>query len=159
MSGKDAVSLWLYPDKESTVTLKTLAEYVGVSLQTLKERMVRLGPDHYLTYYPGNIPSRVRRIGSKSADGGRNSLLKEIKVDRLADSMDHELAYDFVVKLIHFSKRDFALRNCEESKSFLLNKNQMLEWYIECIPGIDCERFLQDMRNWVEENTPTTERS
>ena len=83
----------------------------------------------------------------------RNSLLKEIKVDRLADSMDHELAYDFVIKLIHFSKRDFALRNCEESKSFLLNKNQMLEWYIECIPGIDCERFLQDMRNWVEENT------
>lgn len=153
MSDKDVVSIWLDPDKESTVTIKTLAEYVGVSTQTLKERMSRLGPDHYLTYFPGKIPSKIRRIGAKSANGGRNSLLKDIKIKRLADSIDHELAYDFVIKLISFSKRDFALRRCEESKNFLLNKNQMLEWYVECIPGIDCERFLQDMRSWVEETT------
>ena len=153
-SDKDLVSIWLYPDEETTVSLKTLAEYVGVSLQTLKERMVRLGPDHYLTYYPGNIPSKVRRIGGKTVNGAKRSRLKDIKVERLNGSIDSELAYDFVIKLISFSKRDFTLRGCEESKNFLLNKNQMLEWYIECIPGIDCERFLQDMEEWVRTTTP-----
>lgn len=153
-SDKDLVSIWLYPDEETTVSLKTLAEYVGVSLQTLKERMVRLGPDHYLTYYPGNIPSKVRRIGGKTVNGAKRSRLKDIKVERLNGSIDSELAYDFVIKLISFSKRDFTLRGCEESKNFLLNKNQMLEWYIECIPGIDCERFLKDMVRWVDANTP-----
>lgn len=151
---KGFVAIWLEPDHESTVDLKTLAEYVGVSLQTLKDRMARLGPDHYLTYFPGKIPSKIRRIGNKTALGEKNSLLKNIKVDRLSEKMDPGLAYEFVVKLVTFSKRDFALRGCEESKNFLLNKNQMLEWYVECIPGLDCERFLKDMRDWVEESSP-----
>ena len=151
---KGFVVIWLEPDHESTVDLKTLAEYVVVSLQTLKDRMARLGPDHYLTYFPGKIPSKIRRIGNKTALGEKNSLLKNIKIDRLSEKMDPGLAYEFVVKLVTFSKRDFALRGCEESKNFLLNKNQMLEWYVECIPGLDCERFLKDMRDWVEESSP-----
>lgn len=145
-----SLKIWLDPEHESTVDLRTLAEYVGVPLQTIKDRMARLGPDHYLTYYPGKIPSKVRRISSRSALGGKGSLLKSIRIERLADSMNPELAYEFITKLVTFSKRDFALRRCEESKNFLLNKNQMLEWYIECIPGIDCERFLSEIKEWVE---------
>lgn len=150
---KGLVVIWLEPDHESAVDLKTLAAYVGVSLQTLKDRMIRLGPDHYLTYFPGKIPNKIRRIGNKTSEGSKNSLLRDIKVERLVERIDPELAYEFVTKLVTFSKRDFALRGCEESRDFLLNKNQMLEWYIECIPGINCERFLKDMKRWVEETS------
>lgn len=151
MPGPDVelIDIWLSPGEEVSLSHQQLADAIGVSLQTFRQRIRNYGVDHYLTYYPGNIPSKTRRMGTRKQPGGvQHSRLSEIKTRRIK-YLDPQLATDLVVGLIKASQRDFIKHNCQDSRSFLLNENGMLLWYIECIPKLDGPAFLQRMREWV----------
>lgn len=139
------IKIWLTPDEESEVSERDLALYLGISLDGLRVRLKTLGPDHYLTYFPGPIPSKCRRL---SRIAGSQSRLNEATItDRL--QVTGATAKDVVLKLITISQKNFVRSGCESSKSFLLNENGMLEWYLEAFPGIDTEAALEGMREWV----------
>lgn len=140
--------IWLTPDEESLITYHALAVHLGIPKQTLKQRLANYGPDHNLTYFPGKIPAKIRRMGKRKS-GASQSTLGFFKIDRL-ESLDGRLAAEFVVKLIQASQRDLIKHHCQDSFDFLTNKNGMLEWYLECIPRVDCDRLLEDLREWSE---------
>lgn len=158
MPGPDVelIDIWLSPGEEVSLSHQHLADAIGVSLQTFRQRLRNYGTDHYLTYYPGNIPSKTRRMGTRKQPGGvQHSLLPGIKARRIK-CLDPQLATGLVVGLIKASQRDFLRHNCQDSRSFLLNENGMLRWYIECIPRLDPEAFVQRMREWVLANSKPT---
>ena len=148
--GKQPITIWLTPEAEECLQHKELAAVLGIPLQTLRQRLINYGSDHYLTYFPGDIPSKIRRKPNKQRRNGEQSLISTIKVERLSELMHSSLAIEFVVKLITFSQREFKRRGCKESRDFLLNRTGMLKWYIECIPRVDCAWFLKRMKEWVE---------
>lgn len=139
--------IYLYPDKESAASDKEVADYIGITVATFRDRLKNLGPDHYLTYFPGPIPSKVRRF----ACDRNKSLLKTIVRDgRL--TVDSNIAKLVIFKLIKMSQKSWKENRCEDSRSFLLNENGMLEWYMEAYPKIDHIAFIERMRKWVSEN-------
>ena len=145
----EMIDIWLSPGEEVSLSHQQMAAAIGVSLQTFRQRLRNYGVDHYLTYYPGNIPSKTRRMGIRKRPGGvKHSLLPGIKVRRICD-LDPQLATDLIVGLIKASQRDFLRHRCRDSRSFLLNENGMLLWYIECIPKLNSRAFLERMRRWV----------
>lgn len=151
MTGPDVdfIDIWLSPGEEVSLSHQQMSDAIGISLQTFRQRLKNYGIDHYLTYYPGNIPSKARRMGTRKHAGGvKHSKLPGIKVDRICD-LDPQLATDLVVGLIKASQRDFLKHKCRDSRAFLLNENGMLLWYIECIPGLDSQAFLAKMKKWV----------
>ena len=142
------INIWLFPDRESAASEQEVADYLGISVITFKDRVKRMGVDHYLTFFPGKIPSKIRRFPGA---GGRNSRLSSIKKE-VRDTVSSTDARSLVVALIKVSQRHYKTARCEESKSFLLNENKMLEWYLEAFPGINQRAFVQRMKRWVSEN-------
>ncbi len=141
--------IYLTPETMSAAYDKEVADYIGVSTQTIHDRMRTLGPDHYLTYFPGPIPGKLRRFQKGKVLGSTLSLIKR---ERKIDLLDPILAKTLVFRLIKASQKYWKDHRCQESKSFLLNENGMLEWYMEAYPGIDQTAFLERMRKWVVEN-------
>lgn len=139
------IDIYLTPEVESAASEQEVADYIGISPQTLRDRLVRFGTDHYLTYYPGNIPSRVRRFAKR---GGKDSRLKEIKKE-VREPMDSRSAQELVIVLIRLSQKHYLANGCKESKAFLLNEGGMLEWYLEAYPRINQKEFIRRMREWV----------
>ena len=150
----ERIDIWLTPTKKESLTCREISGRLGILPQTLKDRLSTYGPDHCLTYYPGSIPPRLRNLGRRAHNGGsKNSLLKKVTVRKIPTMSPH-LALATVIKLIEFSQRDLEKRGCQQSRDFLLNKNGMLQWYIECIPSVDVEAFLERMRVWVATARP-----
>lgn len=141
----EVINIYFTPEVESAASEQEVADYIGISLQTLRDRLVRFGIDHYLTYYPGNIPSRVRRFAKR---GGKDSRLKEIKKE-VREPMDSISAQGLVIGLIRLSQKHYLANGCRESKAFLLNEGGMLEWYLEAYPMINQKELLRRMREWV----------
>ena len=141
--------IYLTPETMSAASDKEVADYIGVSTQTIHDRMRTLGPDHYLTYFPGPIPGKLRRFQKGKVLGSTLSLIKR---ERKIDLLDPILAKTLVFRLIKTSQKYWKDHRCQESKSFLLNENGMLEWYMEAYPGIDQTAFLERMRKWVKDN-------
>ena len=143
------IKIWLTPEKESAASEQEVADSIGISLVTLKNRLKLFGEDHYLTYFPGNIPYNVRRF--KNADRSK-STIGSIKRDEKRLLVSNEVATLFVTKLIKFSKLQYENKGCQESRAFLLNENGMLGWYLEAYPGIDAEALLNRLKKWVLSN-------
>lgn len=141
--------IYFYPDEMSAASNREVADYIGVSCQTINDRMKTLGPDHYLTYFPGPIPGKLRRFQKCKVMGSTLSLIKR---ERKIELLDPILAKTLVFRLIKTSQKYWKDHRCQESKSFLLNENGMLEWYMEAYPGIDQTAFLERMRKWVKDN-------
>ena len=141
--------IYLTPEIMSAASDKEVADYIGVSTQTIHDRMRTLGPDHYLTYFPGPIPGKLRRFQKGKVLGSTLSLIKR---ERKIALLDPILAKTLVFRLIKASQKYWKDHRCQESKSFLLNENGMLEWYMEAYPGIDQTAFLERMRKWVAKN-------
>lgn len=139
------INIYLTPEVESAASEQEVADYVGIKLQTLRDRIERFGIDHYLTYYPGNIPSRVRRYAKT---GGKDSKLNEIKRET-REPMDPRSAQELVLVLIKLSQKHYLANGCKESKAFLLNEGGMLEWYLEAYPRINQKEFIRRMKIWV----------
>lgn len=146
MSG--IIEIYLDPDHESAASEQEVADYIGVTIHTLRDRLKKLGPDHYLTYFPGSIPPKIRRFPKR---GGRDSKLEETK-NIARTPVDPYYARAIVLGLVRISQKHYKSARCKDSKDFLLNRGGMLEWYLEAFPGIDAEDFLGRMKKWVENN-------
>ena len=142
------INIYLTPDQETAASEQEVADYVGVSLETLRDRLKKMGPDHYLTYYPGSIPSSVRRFRHT---GRRHSKLDSIRRNGKT-IVTPEYAKMLIVGLILLSQKHYKSSRCKESRAFLLNQGGMLEWYLEPFSGIDHEAFVERMKVWVESN-------
>ena len=113
-------------------------------------RLRNYGPDHCLTYFPGNIPPKLRRAGDRSYRKKPASKLKDVKCERLRpDQLQRPAIMLLVGKLVERSKEDFKKTGCQSSRSFLLNENGMLEYYIELLFNDETESQLNKMRSWV----------
>ena len=150
----DLIKIFLTPRELSILFPKEIAAEIGVSAATFKARLATLGPDHYLTYYPGPIPPKARRLGKRATNGVNHSLLSTTRVERITN-LEYQQALKFLEKLIILSKRDLARKNCQVSRAFLLNENLMLQWYLEPITTIDCKTFLERLKVWVLEVSPS----
>jgi hypothetical protein len=149
-----SVTLWLTPEEEERLTAKDLAEYLGISAETCRQRLRTLGPDHYLTYYPGNLPMSLRRIGKRRNNQGyRASTLGAIVAGpRLrAEDLDMRTCVRLIGRLITRSRDDYLCSGCSSSRSFLLNETGMLAWYLELVPGIDVPEYLAKAKAWIEQ--------
>lgn len=142
------IEIYLDPDQESAASEQEVADYIGVTIHTLRDRLKKLGPDHYLTYFPGTIPTKLRRFPRR---GGKDSKLGAIKVVN-RETVDPYYARSVVLGLVRISQKHYKASRCQDSKDFLLNKGGMLEWYLEAYPGIDSEDFLKRMEKWVDMN-------
>lgn len=146
------IAVWLSPQKESRLTHKELAEYLGIQLQTLQQRLREMGPDHYLTYFPGSIPAKVRRVGNRGPAGVARSTLSKIKVERIhPNDLNLRTCVCFVTKLITRSKEDLEKWGCPTSRAFLMNENGMLAYYLELVPDVELELWLARAKKMVEE--------
>ena len=140
-------SVYINPDAPTTSD-KEVAAHLGISVPTLRDRLRNIGPDHYLTYFPGTIPPKLRRFTKTRR---YNSKLGEIKKSKSkSGEVDPTYAKQLVVKLIKISQKYYKRDRCQESKAFLLNETGMLEWYMEAFAGINTEAFLERMKAWVE---------
>lgn len=146
MSG--IINIWLTPDRESAASEQEVADYLGISIITFRDRVNKMGTDHYLTFFPGKIPSKVRRF---PGGAGKHSKLKDIKKETRG-TVSNADAKSLVMGLIKISQRHYKQARCKESQAFLLNENKMLEWYLEAYPGIDQKALIEKMRQWIEEN-------
>ena len=149
----DPIKIFLTPQELSVLFPKEIAAEIGVSAATFKSRLVNFGPDHYLTYFPGPIPPKTRRLGKRVTKNNNPSLLSTVRVERITD-LEYQQALKFLEKLVLLSKRDLVRKNCQVSRAFLLNENLMLQWYIEPITTIDCKMFLERLKVWVLEVSP-----
>ena len=142
------INIWFTPEKESAASEQEVADYVGISLQTLRDRLSKFGEAHYLTFFPGSIPCKIRRFKRR---GSRDSKLGELsKKSKAAVSPDFAKA--LIIGIIKISQRHYKSVKCKDSRAFLLNENGMLEWYLESFPKIDQQAFLERMKKWVNEN-------
>ena len=139
-------SVYINPEDEPATSDREVANHLGISIITFRDRLRKIGPDHYLTYFPGPIPPKLRRFTKTRR---HNSKLGEIKKSKPGE-VDPAYAKQLVVKLIRISQKYYKRDRCQESKAFLLNETGMLEWYMEAFTGIDTEAFLERMKVWVE---------
>lgn len=153
LMNNDPITIFLAPQELSILFPKEIAAEIGVSAATFKARLATLGPDHYLTYFPGPIPAKTRRLGKRAAKTVGPSL-SNTPLERITD-LEYQQALKFLEKLIILSKRDLVRKNCQVSRAFLLNENHMLQWYLEPITTIDCKTFLERLRIWVLEVSPS----
>lgn len=140
------INIYFNPEEESAASDKEVADYIGISVPTFRDRKKTLGIDHYLTYYPGKIPTHLKRFKGR---GGKDSKLGSIGKCRVVE-IDPYFARSLVIGLIRASQKHFLSSRCEESRRFLLNENKMLEWYMEAYPGIDQRAFIERMKRWVD---------
>jgi len=145
----DLIEIWLNPKYESAISQREIADYIGVDIVTFRTRLKTYGLDHYLTYYPGKIPAKLRRNPSKK---GLGSSIGKIRRTIATEDVDNQTAKELVIWLIKISQKHFLLARCKESRAFLLNEGGMLEWYLEAYPGINHYAFVEKMQRWVLEN-------
>lgn len=147
------ISIWLSPFGMAPRRFphKEIAKRLGISTETFQQRLRTYGPDHELTYYPGLIPSKLRRLGLRAGNtGSKRSTLGAIKIDRLTEEDLHpRTCIQLITKLIARSKEDLQKHNCKMSRDFLLNSDGMLEYYLELVPGINTDKCLEDLEDWV----------
>lgn len=151
MSNPKRIPIYINPETETLLTLKELAAFLTISVPTLKQRLRDLGEDHYLTYYFGPIPSKIRRKGLRAVK--RRNLFKGLSCDRIQpEDLNYRVCVAFITRLIEISKEHFLERRCRVSKAFLLNKSGMLKYYLELIPNIDVDKYIKEMESWVRVN-------
>ena len=142
------INIYLNPEVESAASDREVADYIGISLPTFRDRKKTLGIDHYLTYYPGRIPSHLKRYKGRSGQDSKLGSIGKCQATEIAPCFARAL----VIGLIRTSQKHFISSRCEESKRFLLNENKMLEWYMEAYPGIDQRAFIERMKRWVDDH-------
>ena len=150
------IEIYLTPDQKTTsCTEQEVADHIGISLAHYRDRVRVMGEDHYLTYFPGTIPTHLRRY-----KGARRhkSTLDAITVENRGKVISEENARLFVASLIKISKKHYEMSRCCESRDFLLNKTGMLEWYLEAYPKVDQEVIMQRLREWVMSLPPTVKK-
>ena len=141
------IEIYLTPDQKATsCSEQEVADHIGISVDLYRDRVRVMGLDHYLTYYPGTIPTKLRRYkGVKGSKSTLNSITAEDSRGEIAP----ETARLFVINLIKISKKHYEMSRCIESRDFLLNKGGMLEWYLESYPSIDQAAVIEKLRKWV----------
>ena len=143
------IPIWLTPDGESLLTLREIASYLGISYHTLYDRVVTHGDDCDLTYFPGNIPQQYcKRSGPKKA--------RKKKEQRAAftpgKDIDPVMARLFVLRLICKSRSEYLKRRCPSCRSFLLNEDLMLYWYLELMYDEDLiALYIKRQKIFVQE--------
>lgn len=148
MTHPRTITLHINPEEETTLTLKQLATLLKISVPTLKQRLRDLGEDHYLTYFIGPIPSKIRRKGLRAVK--RRNLFKDLSCDRIKEEeLNYRVCVAFITRLIEISKEHYLERRCRTSKAFLLNKGGMLKYYLELIPNIDVDKYVKEMESWI----------
>lgn len=144
------IAVWVSPEFESSLTHKELAIYIGVTVATLQQRLRDMGADHYLTYFPGRIPAKLRRMGNRRVTKILKSTIADIKVERLCSrDLNARTCVQFITKLITRSLEDLRKYNCCSSRKFLMNADGMLAYYLELIPGINLETYLLKAKSLV----------
>lgn len=137
------IAIWLTPDRESFLTLKELAAHFGISYGTFYFRVSQyFGIDCDLTYFPGPLPKSVHR------KQGRRKAKEKVRRPVSPAYVDPFMARLFVLKLIRRTREDYRKTQCPQCKSFLLNEDGMLYWYLELM--FDDDRIAKYMRRQVE---------
>lgn len=122
-----AITIWLVPEQEESLSCAQLAVRLGVSQPALYRRIRAYGVDGILTYWPGKLPARLVKE-TKQRKRKEGSKPKPRRERREVSSAE---ARKFVLKLLEVSKDALRKRRCQSSFNFLTNKDGMLEWYLE----------------------------
>lgn len=146
-SEAERISIWLTPDREEHLTKKELAAALGISYIAFYNRVVQYyGPDCDLTYYPGRLPKSCYKRPVRRPPPVRPQR-KPSAVD-----VDPFIARLFILRFIKRTREDYRKNRSQPCRTFLLNIDGMLYWYLELMFTEDkIEEYIRKQADFVYE--------